>query len=228
MRARSGPISGPGIGFQIAAFLQARITKLLSMEIGDMRESRIRLLTLHAQYTDKLSYFDDWLDAVRQYPGFDVIAIDIIPSGARRRIRQAIGEVDAVLLLHSTNGDSITYLDRHVPVLANRRVPLITFVGNEVNLPGFSIAGKRRVLKAIRPEWIATQLLEEAGEYLFGDIATRGIVAIPHALNPSAFRPIRNPDTRPIAIGSRVMKYMPHVGDDDRSRIANAFVSVTT
>jgi len=196
------------------------------MEIGDMRESRIRLLTLHAQYTDKLSYFDDWLDAVRQYPGFDVIAIDIIPSGARRRIRQAIGEVDAVLLLHSTNGDSITYLDRHVPVLANRRVPLITFVGNEVNLPGFSIAGKRRVLKAIRPEWIATQLLEEAGEYLFGDIATRGIVAIPHALNPSAFRPIRNPDTRPIDIGSRVMKYMPHVGDDDRSRIANAFVKI--
>ena len=131
-----------------------------------------------------------------------------------------------MLLLHSSNGDSVTYLDRHVPVLANRRVPLITFVGNEVNLPGFSIAGKRRVLKAIRPEWIATQLLEEAGEYLFGDIATRGIVAIPHALNPSAFRPIRNPDTRPIAIGSRVMKYMPHVGDNDRSRIANAFVKI--
>ena len=76
-----------------------------------MRESRIRLLTLYANYTDKFSYFDDWLDAILQYPAFDVIALDIIPSGARRRIRFAVREVDAVLLLHSTNGDSsITYL----------------------------------------------------------------------------------------------------------------------
>src|SRR5262249_1337632 len=102
----------------------------------------------------------------------------------------------------------------------------ITLVGNEVNLPGFSIAGKRRVFKVIRPEWIGTQLLEEAGQYLFGDVVTRGIVPIPHALNPSAFRPIGNPDTRPIDIGSRVMKYMPHVGDDDRNRIAEAFIKI--
>ena len=191
-----------------------------------MRESRIRLLALYAQYTDTFSYFDDWLDAIREYPGFDVIAIDIIPSGARRRIKRAIREVDAVLLLHSTNGDSITYLERHVPILADRRVPLITFVGNEVNLPGFTIAGKRRVFSAIRPEWIATQLLEEAGQYLFGDLVTRRVVPIPHALNASAFRPIRNPDTRPIDIGSRFMRYMPHLGDNDRNRIGEAFLKI--
>ena len=191
-----------------------------------MRESRIRLLTLYAQYTDKLSYFDDWLDAIRHYSGFDVIAIDIIRSGARRRIKHAIGGVDAVLLLHSTNGDSITYLNRLVPILAHRRVPLITFVGNEVNLPGFTIAEKRRVFNAISPEWIATQLVREAGEYLFGDIATRGVVPIPHALNPSVFRPIGTLDARPIDIGSRVMKYMPHLGDDDRNRIADRFVEL--
>jgi hypothetical protein len=191
-----------------------------------MRESRIRLLALYAQYTDKFSYFDDWLDAIRKYPGFDIIAIDIIPSGAGRRIKRAIGEVDAVLLLHSTNGDSLTYLERHVPVLADRRVPLITFVGNEVNLPGFTIAGKRRVFSAIRPEWIATQLLEEAGQYLFGDVATRRVVPIPHALNTSAFRSVRDPDTRPIDIGSRFMRYVPHLGDNDRNRIGDAFLKI--
>ena len=196
-------------------------------DVRHMRESRIRLLTLYANYTDKFSYFDDWLDAILQYPAFDVIALDIIPSGARRRIRSAVREVDAVLLLHSTNGDSsITYLDRLVPELANRRVPLITFVGNEVNLPGFTISGKRRVLNAIRPEWIATQLLPEAGQYLFGDIPTQGVVAIPHAVNPSAFRPSTNPDTRAIDIGSRVMKYIPHLGDNDRNLIADAFVKI--
>jgi hypothetical protein len=103
---------------------------------------------------------------------------------------------------------------------------LITFVGNEVNLPGFTIAGKRRVLNAISPEWIATQLVREAGEYLFGDIATRGVVAIPHALNPTAFRPTGSLESRAIDIGSRVMKYVPHLGDDDRNRIADRFVQL--
>ena len=32
-----------------------------------MRESRIRLLVLYANYTDQMSYFDDWADALREY-----------------------------------------------------------------------------------------------------------------------------------------------------------------
>jgi hypothetical protein len=229
--ARLQPVRHPGGGGRIGrdrtlSILASPDEIAVARRARDMRESRIRLLTLFAQYTDKLSYFDDWLDAIRQYPGFDVIALDIIPSGSRTRIKRAIRDVDAVLLLHSTNGDNINYLEGHVSVLANRHVPLITFVGNELNLPGCSIAGKRSLLKRIRPEWIATQLVKEAGEYLFGDIATRGIVPIPHALNPSAFQPIRDPDTRPIDIGSRVMRYIPHLGDNDRNRIADAFVEI--
>jgi len=191
-----------------------------------MHESRIKVLTLHARYTDKLSYYDDWLDAIRRNSSFDVVDIDIVPAASGNRIKQAIREVDAVVLLHSTNADSIVHLDRHVPVLANRRVPMIVFVGNEVNLPGFTIAGKRRVFSAIRPEWIATQLLEEAGQYLFGDIATNAVVPIPHALNPSEFRPIVNPNARPIDLGSRVTRYIPHLGDNDRNRIADAFIKI--
>jgi hypothetical protein len=190
-----------------------------------MRESRIRLLALYAQYTDTFSYFDDWLDAIREYPGFDVMH-RYHSVGCKEAHQRAIREVDAVLLLHSTNGDSITYLERHVPILADRRVPLITFVGNGVNLPGFTIAGKRRVFSAICPEWIATQLLEEAGQYLFGDLVTRRVVPIPHALNASAFRPIRNPGTRPIDIGSRFMRYIPHLGDNDRNLIGEAFLKI--
>jgi hypothetical protein len=191
-----------------------------------MRESRIRILVLFARYTDKLAYFDDWLDALCQYPGFDAVAVDIVPSSAKTHIRRALDAVDAVVMLHSTNGDGTVYAERHVPVLAQRRVPLVTFVGNEVNLPGSTISGKRRLFQAIRPEWIATQLLEEAGRYLFGDLASRGVVSIPHALNASVYRPRRRLDDRPIDIGSRVAKYLPHLGDDDRNRIADAFVRI--
>jgi hypothetical protein len=191
-----------------------------------VRESRIRILVLFAQYTDKLAYFDDWLDALCQYPGFDAVAVDIVPSGAKSQIRRVLADVEAVVMLHSTNGDTTAYAERHVPALAQRRVPLVTFVGNEVNLPGSTISGKRRLFEAIRPEWIATQLLEEAGRYLFDDLASRGVVSIPHALNAAVYRPRRALDDRPIDIGSRVAKYLPHLGDDDRNRIADAFVGI--
>src|SRR5262245_4381745 len=138
-----------------------------------MRESRIRLLVLYANYTDQMSYFGDWSDALREHRGFDSTLVDIIPSGARSRIRGTLGEVDAVVLLHSTNGDSTFHLEPHLAALAERRVPLLSFVGNELNLPGKSIAAKRQLLKQIGPEWIASQLLEEAGRYLFGDLASR-------------------------------------------------------
>ena len=71
------------------------------------------------------------------------------------------------MLLHSTNGDTTIYLEPHIEALAHRKVPLLTFVGNEVNLPGSPIADKRRLFEILKPEYIATQLLLEAGKYLF-------------------------------------------------------------
>lgn len=188
-----------------------------------MRESRIRLLVLHAQYTTRLSYFDDWLHAFRICPAFDVVEIDIASSEIAPKLRLGIVETDAVVLLHSTNGDTTEYLEPFAPILANRRVPLLSFVGNEVNLPGSPIKEKRRLFGKIRPDWIATQMLEEAGRFLFGDVVERSVVAIPHGLNPDAFRPRAALDDRPIDIGTRLSRYLPHLGDDDRIRLTNTF-----
>ena len=188
-----------------------------------MRESRIRLLVLHAQYTTRLSYFDDWLHAFRTYPAFDVVDIDIASSEIAPKLRLGIVETDAVVLLHSTNGDTTEYLEPFAPILANRRVPLLSFVGNEVNLPGSPIKEKRRLFGKIRPDWIATQMLEEAGRFLFSDVVERSVVAIPHGLNPDAFRPRAALDERSIDIGTRLSRYLPHLGDDDRNRLTNAF-----
>jgi hypothetical protein len=188
------------------------------------KESRIRVLALHARYTDQLSYFDDWLDALKSYAGFSTVEFDILKPPDE--LRGHIGATDAIVALHSTNGDTTMHLERHVGVLSDRRVPLISFVGNELNLPDTPIAAKRRVLGQIRPEWIATQMLQEAGEFLFGDLPSHGVVSIPHALNVSSFRSLTDPKVRPIDIGTRVARYLPHMGDDDRNRIADRFIDV--
>jgi hypothetical protein len=187
-----------------------------------LRDSRIRVLVGYANYTDRLSYYDDWLDAFAKAPQFDAVPFDIVPAEARQRLPGLLKEVDAVVLLHSTNGDTTDYLEPHATALAERKVPLLTFVGNEVSLPGSPIAEKRRVLSLFRPDIVATQLLLEAGEYLFGDVAGR-LVAIPHALNPDAYRPVRTLDDRPIDIGARAVRYLAHLGDDDRNRILDWF-----
>lgn len=186
------------------------------------RESRIRLLVGYANYTDRLSYYDDWLDAFSRDPAFDAMPFDIVPAEARERLPALLGEVDAVVLLHSTNGDTTTYLEPHVPALASRKVPLLSFVGNEVSLPGSPIADKRRLFAAFRPDLVATQLLLEAGDYLFGDVAGR-VIAVPHAVNPDAYRPVRDLADRPIDIGARAVRYLPHLGDDDRNRLLDWF-----
>jgi hypothetical protein len=187
-----------------------------------LRDSRIRVLVGYANYTDRLSYYDDWLDAFAKAPQFDAVPFDIVPAEARQRLPGLLKEVDAVVLLHSTNGDTTDYLEPHAPALAARKVPLLSFVGNEVSLPGSPIAEKRRVLSLFRPDFVATQLLLEAGEYLFGDVAGR-VVAIPHALNPDAYRPVRTLDDRPIDIGARAVRYLAHLGDDDRNRLLDWF-----
>lgn len=188
-----------------------------------MSMSRPRLLVVYAQYTSQLSYFDDWLDAFRSHRDIAVSEFNIAVAGDQVRLRNKLGACDGVVLLHSTNGDTTAYLDPYAPVLAERKVPLLSFVGNEVNLPGSPISEKRDSFEIIRPDWIATQLLQEAGDYLFGDVVRRGVVSIPHALNPAVFQARRAQLDRPIDLGARLSRYLPHLGDDDRNRVADFF-----
>jgi Glycosyl transferases group 1 len=187
--------------------------------------SRMRVLVGYAQYTDRLSYFDDWLDAFAAAPQFSAVPLNIVASDCKTRLPRLLREVDAIVLLHSTNGDTTIYLEPHIEALARRTVPLLTFVGNEVNLPGSPIADKLRLFEILKPEYVATQLLLEAGQYLFDDVAVRKVVAIPHALNPAAYQPTRIPDDRPLDIGARAVRYLPHLGDDDRNRLLQWFAN---
>src|SRR4051812_13719826 len=112
------------------------------------QDSRMRILVGYAQYTDRLSYYDDWLDAFARAPQFGVVGVNVANSSAGVALQRQLREVDAVVLLHSTNGDTTSYIEPHVQALADRAVPLLTFVGNEVNLPGSPIADKRKLFAA--------------------------------------------------------------------------------
>lgn len=188
-------------------------------------ESRISTLVLYADYTTRLSYYDDWLDAFRRAPGFSVSELNICRRGAGDALKKALPETDLVVLLHSTNGDTTIYLEPLAPLLADRKGLLLSFVGNEVNLPGSPISAKRAVFAAIRPDFVATQLPLEAGEYLWGDLAGRGVLAVPHALNPDAFHPELADAARRIDIGVRAVRYLPHLGDDERNRLHDLFAA---
>jgi hypothetical protein len=188
-----------------------------------MRESRMRTLVLYAHYTTRLSYYDDWLEALVAAPGLDATALNICAPGIARELRRQLPEADLTILLHSTNGDTTLYLEPIVGHLRDRPGRLVSFVGNEVNLPGSPMAQKRRILSEISPDFIATQLLAEAGEFLFGDLVRHKVISVPHALNPRAFQPQVQQAMRPIDIGVRAARYIPHLGDNCRNQVHDFF-----
>ena len=190
-----------------------------------MRESRPNTLVLYAHYTTRLSYYDDWLDAFSAAPGFATKSLNICRKDSQEQLRQQVKDAELIILLHSTNGDTTIYLEPLSTLLQDRKGLLVSFVGNEVNLPGSPIAAKRRVLAAIEPDIVASQLPLEAGEYLFGDLVRRRVISLPHGLNPKAFRLSDPQSARTIDIGVRAVRYLPHLGDDDRNRLHDYFAA---
>lgn len=181
------------------------------------RKSSPRTLLLYAHYNTRASYYDDWLDAFRTAPHFETLELNICQRNAAAVLRRQIHGIDLLVLLHSVNADHVFYLEPLTSILADRRCALVSFVGNEVNLPGAPISEKRRVLRTIRPDLIATQLLQEAGDYLWGDIAP--VAALPHALNTSAFTNRTAHEQRKLDVGMRSFRYPAVLGDLDRNQV---------
>jgi hypothetical protein len=191
-----------------------------------MSESTIKALVLHANYTKKLSYYDDWLDAFIQHPGLQTVPLNICSFQDRQHLKKWVRETDLIVLLHSTNGDTTQYLEPIAGQLAQRSVPLVSFVGNEVNIPSSPIADKRRVLGEISPEYIASQLMLDAANYLWGDIAIKAVISLPHALNPDVFSPTTPWAERRRAIGVKAVQYSVTLGDDDRNHLHDVFAGL--
>lgn len=184
----------------------------------------LRTLLLYASYTNQMSYFNDWIDAFEQHPSYQTICLDVLdPSNNLNQIKKFIETIDLIVLHHSMNGDTLNYLKPLLSALKNRRGKLVSFVGNEINLPTVGMASKIKILQELETDIIATQLLQEAGEWLYAECSKSQIVSLPHALNQKAFYPRRAYNDRKIDIGTRSARYSVYMGDNMRNNILNFF-----
>ena len=181
-----------------------------------------RALVAYVHYPETLSYAQDWLDAFVEERRLDVTTANLATPVGRRRLRREAGVADIVVLLHTVIGNSLDPIRRCIEAVMDRKGPLVAFVANEVSLPGQSIAAKIEVLRELQPEFVATQLLLESGEELYSSVGAT-VLAVPHALNPVAYRSEVPNDERAIDVGFRGARYLPQIGDDERNRIIDYF-----
>ncbi|HOO44709.1 MAG TPA: hypothetical protein PLM29_00665 [Deltaproteobacteria bacterium] len=188
-----------------------------------MKDSAPNTLVLYSHYTDKLSYYDDWKHAFETHPDFSTSSININDRSNLALAKNSIRDFDLIVLLHSTNADTLQQIRPYTDVLNSRTGVLLSFVGNEVNLPRISLKEKIDFLKDISAEYIGTQLPVEAGRWLYEECASSRVVELPHALNPESFRPEIPLDNRPIDIGARSTRYWSCLGDNERNDLFDFF-----
>jgi hypothetical protein len=184
----------------------------------------MRTLVLTLEYPTRSSFYDDWKDAFARSSTFRTTVRNILNRSTRRQISREIGDYELIVVLHSCTGETLDYVKDLVPPLDSRRGKLVAFIGNEFNLPWNPLRDKIAWLSRVRPDIVATQLLAEAGEWLYAETGCR-VISLPHALNPDVFRPVVPQSKRTIDLGGRSWHYVVYVGDNDRSRIYDFFIN---
>lgn len=184
----------------------------------------MKTLLLTVEYPSRASYYDDWKDALLGSRHFDVTVANLFTRDGRRQVQRTAGDYELIIALHACTADSLLYVEPVASALQARHGRLICFIGNELNLPWAPLGDKIAWLKRVAPDIVATQLLAEAGEWLYAPLKTR-VLALPHALNPKAFLPRLPTAQRPIDIGARSYRYLAYLGDDDRNQIYDFFAA---
>ena len=88
------------------------------------------------------------------------------------------------------------------------------------------MADKLSFLNAVSVDVIATQLIQESGEWYYEVVPSAKVCSLPHGLNPRVFTPGRDLAERPVDIGSRSADYGPFVGDNERVALHEFFLRV--
>jgi spore maturation protein CgeB len=190
-----------------------------------MSFSKIKTAVLFARYTDQLSYYDDWQDAFLRSSAYQASTFDLHQRDSHKALKNSIRDFDFIVLLHSTNADTMDYIRPCKKLLLSRRGKLLILPGNEVNLPIVSMEEKIHFMRDIEAEFIGTQLLGEAGAWLYEECAGSRVIPLPHALNTAAFSPTVPHEKRTIDLGVRSHKYLPIIGDNDRNRLFDFFLT---
>ena len=177
----------------------------------------MQITVITANGNDSNSYTVEWLRSFQEYEGIRVKSVDLLQPGSTHRLAKSLSESEACVSLHTTLADAKRPFARAIPILQNRSIPFLSFVGNEFNSPLFPLSTKIEMLGQVSPEVVATQLLPEAGEFLYGSLLNTKIISIPHAANPDTFW-LKHPKSQAkLRIGTRSVTYPSFLGDQDRS-----------
>ena len=183
----------------------------------------MKTLVLTLDYASRNSYYYDWKDAFLECKEMDVTVVNLLTRSGRRRVQRHIGEYELIILLHSCTANSLRYVEPLVGTFQARRGRLVCFVGNEYDLPWIPLGDKLAWLDSVKPDIVATQLLPEAGQWLYELLRTR-VLSLPHALNAKIFTPGRPTAERQVDIGTRSYRYPAYIGDNYRNCIYDFFI----
>ncbi len=169
-------------------------------------------------FNESLSYANDWRDAFLDSPELDVAVCDMNDLVKLAKCLANVRSYDLIVVSHAAAGDDLTLALKAAPLLARRRCPLVVFLGNEYDL----LEEKRAFCRKTRATILCSQLPLAAARYLYGDLDETRIVAAPHALNPTIYRP--GPEEgRDIDVGFVGDLYWPFVGDQERTALIEYF-----
>src|SRR5439155_20230298 len=108
-------------------------------------------------------------EAFAQSPLFQDTTFNLFNREQRRAASRAIEEAELVVALHPCSADTLEYIRPLGGALKTRRGRFLMLVGNEYNLPWVRLGEKREFLREVGADYIGTQLLREAGEWLYAD-----------------------------------------------------------
>ncbi len=171
---------------------------------------------------DKLSYTQDWLDAIKDNEKIraDICNINnLIDLGVKLK---KLRDYDLIIILHSALGDDCRLLDFFSSCFDRRRCPLIAFIGNEYDL----LPEKKKLLTSLSVDYICTQLPETVATWLYEDVVSARVIPMPHALNEKKY--FDQKLERPNVLGFIGSLHPLWIGDNDRScliRRANELMS---
>jgi hypothetical protein len=165
-----------------------------------------------------MSYLDEWLKAWKSVSS-DAQVFNVLKNYEIINLQKSISRFDLIVILHSVSADSNKWLKDLQSALSERNCPVILFVGNEYSNPWLSMESRLQHIAEIKPELIATQLIQESGNFLYSATGAT-IVETPHAL-PSREFSAMPPQIRKMELGFRGFDYPWFLLDSDRNSIVD-------
>jgi hypothetical protein len=155
------------------------------------------------------------------YSRFYVPLLDYLIKSKTMWDFSEIANYDLIVLLHSTNADSVLPLSLLESYFKARKGKLLVFVGNEYCL----MPEKINFIKNTDADFIASQLPKDAAMWLYGDCTKSKVLLVPHALNSTAYSAYEDPDQRKIDIGFVGDRYSLAIGDIERTELIEYFAT---